>query len=154
VGPSAEGHAETLRRMAIDLSIPDVEFEEAAFGDAKWREYSSASLTVLPSRSENFGMTVAESLASSTPVIASQHTPWEGLIREGCGWWPRLDQATLAGTLDEAMRMSDASRLEMGRRGREWVKRSFSWDGIAGQMSNLFTWIVGGGAPPDCVRLE
>lgn len=154
VGPSAGDYADTLRRMTIDLAIPQVDFEEAAFGEAKWRAYASASLTVLPSRSENFGMTVAESLASATPVVASQHTPWEGLVRERCGWWPRLDEDALACALDDAMRMSAASREEMGERGREWVRRSFSWDGIAGQMANLFTWIVGGGSSPDCVRLE
>jgi glycosyltransferase involved in cell wall biosynthesis len=147
-------HAEHLRQLAVELSIHGVEFGEPAFGDAKWREYSRASLSVLPSRSENFGMTVAESLAAGTPVIASQNTPWDGLVLNGCGWWPRLDEAEFANALESAMLLGDVERAEMGRRGAKWMVQSFSWDAIARQMTSVLEWVRGGGTPPECVRIK
>ena len=41
---------------------------------------------ILPSKSENFGNVVIESLIEGTPVIASKGTPWEELDENRCGF--------------------------------------------------------------------
>ncbi len=48
-------------------------------GEAKVRALRSAACLVQPSRSENFGLTVAEALWCRTPVIATTGTPWTEL---------------------------------------------------------------------------
>jgi glycosyltransferase involved in cell wall biosynthesis len=154
VGPGDARYVEQLRSMAGALGLGDaIEFAPAAFGDAKWREYEAAAVTILPSRTENFGMTVAESLAAGTPVIASKGTPWEGLERERCGWWVELTQASIAGALLEATRTPEAQLEELGSRGRAWMERSFSWPAIASEMAGVYVWTAGNGPAPPSVRM-
>lgn len=40
----------------------------------------------LPSRGENFGHVILESLMAGRPVLISDQTPWKGLEEEKCGW--------------------------------------------------------------------
>lgn len=50
----------------------------------------------LPSRGENFGHVILESLMSGRPVLISDQTPWRGLAKEQCGWDLALDSNQLA----------------------------------------------------------
>ena len=125
-------------------------------GHAKYEFLAGADIYVLPSDTENFGITVAESLASGTPVIASQGTPWQGLERERCGRWVSIGVEPLAAALDEMMAMSDEERAAMGVRGREWIRRDFSWKGIGVHMKAAYEWLL---APnkverPEWVRVD
>lgn len=47
--------------------------------------YAVASLFLLPSHSENFGLVVAESLVRGVPVLATNTTPWKNIDRIGAG---------------------------------------------------------------------
>jgi glycosyltransferase involved in cell wall biosynthesis len=52
---------------------------------------------VLPTRGENFGHVIAESLSAGCPVICSQRTPWTEVLRQGGGAvLDQLDARTLS----------------------------------------------------------
>jgi len=48
---------------------------------------------ILPTKAENFGQVIAESLAAGCPVICSEHTPWTDLPSSGAGAVRRLDDS-------------------------------------------------------------
>lgn len=48
-------------------------------------------LFFLPTRGENYGYVIAESLAMGTPVLISDQTPWTNLDNEQLGWTVSLD---------------------------------------------------------------
>jgi len=48
-------------------------------------------LMFLPTRGENFGHAILESLAAGTPVLTSDKTPWRGLEARQVGWDLPLD---------------------------------------------------------------
>ena len=149
-GPDG-GVRRELEALVSDRKIPRVSFVGEINGDAKYRLLSAADIYVLPSLTENFGVTVAEALVSGTPVIASQGTPWQGLEREKCGRWVPIGVESLAAALDELMSMSEEERAAMGARGREWIRRDFSWKGIGTKMKAAYEWLLGQGEKPEWV---
>ena len=80
VGPDSGGHLLAMRRLADELALERIEFSGPLLGDEKWLAYRSAELFVLPSYSENFGVAVAEALASGTPAVVSKGAPWKGPV--------------------------------------------------------------------------
>lgn len=154
-GPD-NGILETLREIVAERNLPRVSFAGEINGPAKYEFLAGGDIYVLPSDTENFGVTVAEALASGTPVIASHGTPWQGLERERCGRWVQIGVEPLATALDELMAMSDEERAAMGTRGREWIRRDFSWKGIGAKIKAAYEWLL---APdkverPEWVRVE
>jgi glycosyltransferase involved in cell wall biosynthesis len=88
--------------------------------------YPVASLFLLPSHSENFGLTIAEALAHGLPVLTTDGTPWRGLAAHGAGQCvPWTDYtAVMKGMLacpPEALAAS-------GKAGRAWMEAEFTWE--------------------------
>lgn len=150
-GPDEGRHLAQMRALASRLGLPRVSFPGPAYGAAKDALFRAADLFVLPTRSENFGVAVAEALAYGVPVITTTAAPWAGLEEHGCGWWIELSEPRLAEALRAAMGLPQARRADMGGRGRRWMGQSFGWDRIATQMKSVYEWRLGGGPPPACI---
>jgi glycosyltransferase involved in cell wall biosynthesis len=151
VGPGDPAYVRSIQRLATTLGAERVEFAGPLRGEAKWRAYAEADLYVLPSYSENFGMTVAEALASGKPAIVARGAPWGGLPREGAGWWIENGVDSLVGALGEALASSPGDLEAMGNRGRSWMEREFAWPEIGRKMANTYRWILDGGEKPPWV---
>jgi len=121
-----------------------VTFRGQVEGETKEQCFTEADWCVVPSFQENFCVVVAEALARGVPVIASRGTPWSRLEEMGCGLWVDNDEASLAEAITRAAKMP---RREMGRRGREWMKREFSWPIIAEQMVAQYRELVESNQP-------
>jgi len=117
----------------------------------KWEVYHAADLFVLPTKSENFGIVIAEALASGLPVITTRATPWEELETHHCGWWIEAGWEPLVKALQEAVGLNDTERKEMGVRGRKLVENRYSWQVVAGKMRSVYEWIAGKGSKPSCI---
>jgi glycosyltransferase involved in cell wall biosynthesis len=98
--------------------------------------YGIASLFVLPSHSENFGLSIAESLAHGVPALVTDTTPWAPLNRNGAGWC--VPWAEFGTTLRAATAESAASLEGRGAVGRDWVRRDYSWTRWAGVLSDFY----------------
>lgn len=121
-------------------------------GDVKWNLLSEASLFVLPSYSENFGVVVVESLMAGTPVIATHGTPWRKLVDHGCGWWIPMTNESLICTLDESTKCSEETLRKMGERGRQLAINDFGWNFVGEEMASVYRWICGHCEAPGCVQ--
>jgi glycosyltransferase involved in cell wall biosynthesis len=40
----------------------------------------------MPTRTENYGHSIAEALSAGCPVVISDQTPWQNLLKKGVGW--------------------------------------------------------------------
>ena len=145
------GEIETMVRQR---NIQRVSFVGEVSGDEKYAFLSSADVCVLPSHTENFGITVAEALACGTPVIASKGTPWQGVELNRCGYWVDCDVETLAKTLKRMLVLGETERQEMGVRGREWIMRDFEWGAVGVKLKTTYEWLIGQDSlqMPDWVR--
>lgn len=98
--------------------------------------YAVASLFLLPSHSENFGLVIAEALAAGVPALVTDTTPWQGLADRDCGWcqpWENFGPA-----LQAALTTPPAELSAKGRRGRDWVARDYSWERAAGLLGDFY----------------
>ena len=112
-----------------------VEMLGPVLSEQKKRLFECSDVALVPSYTENFAIVVAEALAHGVSVIASKGTPWSRLEDMRCGLWVDNDPESLA----EAIRnISTMPLQDMGRRGREWMQREFSWRSVTNQMLALY----------------
>jgi glycosyltransferase involved in cell wall biosynthesis len=151
VGPLTGSYPNALRRIIADSGITRARLAGPAYGTEKTDVYRRSDLFVLPTLNENFGNTIAESLALGIPVITTKGAPWEGLAANRCGWWVDHGVAPLIAALDQAMSMDRDRLTKMGKAGHLWMNDGFGWDSVASSMLSVYRWLGGKGDRPSCV---
>jgi len=144
----------SLHKLEEELDIQNIVWKGALYGDEKDNVMHTLSYNVLPSHSENFGMSVIESLLLGIPVIASEKTPWEELNDNKCGWWVPNTDDSLADTLTKAVSTSKDEWVEMGKRGQQMVINGYSVDAVSNDLITLYKWVLNGGEKPKFVYTE
>ena len=80
-GPDESGCQASTKKVLCDEGIASrVTFCGPLYGEDKYGVMATASLFVLPTRNENFGIVVAEALACGVPVITTKGAPWSELL--------------------------------------------------------------------------
>jgi glycosyltransferase involved in cell wall biosynthesis len=110
---------------------PNVKLLGSLNSTQKYEFLAQATVLILPSHSENFGIVVPEALSVGTPVIAAQGTPWGVLSEKKIGWWVPCSVESLTTTLSQVMREPSNKLREMGARAHHFALQEFSWDNIA-----------------------
>jgi len=154
VGPSEGSYERKMKSLAHALAAPRVTFLGAVFGEARDQQLASADLFVLPTRSENFGLSVAEALAAGVPVICSKGAPWSGILTERCGDWIDVGADPLAQALRATLALPREDLNAQGARGRSWMLRDFGWPAQSRKMAGVYQWLLGRGARPSYVRVD
>jgi len=142
-GEGERGYRETLEETAAECGVGNrVRFLGNVAGEDKTRLLAQAEGLVLASYSENFGMSVVESLAHGTPCVVANTAPWERLDREGCGFCVDDSEEALADGIGRLMMLEPGERHAMGMKGREWMKQEFSWSGAAEKIVSLYASVI------------
>lgn len=153
-GPDEKGHEAEVRAAVERAGIEErVHFIGPVYGAEKAKLFAAGDVFVLPTYSENFGIVVAEALASACPVITTTATPWTDLPDRGCGWSIDVGVQPLVEAMREAMSLSDDRRREMGLLGRKWVERDFRWPDISATMGRVYQWLTVDAPRPPCVNV-
>ncbi len=149
------GYLEELQQLVRKLGLKRIEFLGGLYGIEKTQAYHDADLYILPSYSENFGLTVAEALAAGTPAIVTTGAPWSGLVSKEAGWWIEAGIDSLITCLQNALGTTPERLEEMWERGRDWMQSEFSWTHIAMQMADTYQWLLDKSLPvPAWVRTD
>lgn len=142
-GPDESSHRRALEAAVQRLGLDQVvTFCGPVSSDAKASLMQRASLFVLPSHSESFGVAAGEALAMALPVVATKGTPWTALERERCGWHVETSVDGLEAGLRAAFGTGLASLDERGKRGYLFVAQEFSWPKVAADMTALYRRIL------------
>ena len=67
---------------------------------------------LLPSRNENFALSVAEALRHSLPVLTNENVPWKDIKKFDAGWYIDSQYNTLKKTLIDIDEISDENLLK------------------------------------------
>ena len=154
VGSDSDGYSEEMRALSSSLSNERVFFRGALHGEDKNQAYREATLYVLPTHNENFGITVAESLSMGTPVVVTKETPWQALEDANAGRWIDVGVSPLVTCLENLMSLPQSELDEMGLRGYNWVSQEFSWPIIASRFQQTYDWLAGDDACPPWVVFD
>ncbi len=103
--------------------------------------YNYAAVTLMPSITmESFGITAIESLACSTPVVATKVGALPEIIKSG-GITTNLREFPKV----VADLLSDPDRIrKLGREGRKLVEREYSWDVVAKRIESIYSKVLDG----------
>ncbi|MDP1579176.1 MAG: glycosyltransferase [Candidatus Didemnitutus sp.] len=98
--------------------------------------FAVASLFVLPSHSENFGLVIAEALAAGVPALVTDTTPWPMLSEKEAGWC--VPWASFGATLSKALACQSSELVARGRAGARWMETDFTWAGTARRLRDFY----------------
>lgn len=98
--------------------------------------YPVAELFLLPTHNENFGLVVAEAMASGVPALVTDTCPWSEIQQQGVGWCVPWEQ--FSRTLAESTALSRENLAAKGAAARDWVLRRFSWSDSASRLTELY----------------
>ena len=126
-GPDDNAFAGGLKKTAQRLGIADrITWTGMLLGDEKWGAFQASEAFVLPSHQENFGISVAEALSASVPVLISNKVNiWREIEQENAGC---VETDDLQGTYSLFQRWLDLdapTREEMRKNARACFLQHF-----------------------------
>lgn len=141
-GEGDADYVDFLKHQIMDKGLQDIiQLIGGVYGDRKWELFQTSDFFVLPTHSENFGLAIAESLASGTPVITTVGTPWNDLNSSNCGAWIEIGTQPLVETLRRFLSLSDEELETMGKNGRKLIENKYSAKVMAEEMMRVYNHI-------------
>ncbi|SVE20371.1 uncharacterized protein METZ01_LOCUS473225, partial [marine metagenome] len=137
-----------LRNTIKKLGLKNVFFSKKVSGLEKKEKYLENDVFILPSKSENFGLVIAEAMSYGLPVITSNKTPWEVIKKNNYGWVTNLNKDEISSAIYSANNLSPNNLKNMGHSGREYIKDNFSWDILSKNYITFYDWVRNGGSNP------
>ncbi len=142
-GKGEKNYVDSLKQMVKHKGNTDnIMFVGWIDDNLKYAALKGASLFVLPSHHENFGLSVLEAMACGVPVLVSDRVNLaHDIIQARAGWVVRLNKGDLLDGLKIAL--SDKMERDMrGKAGRELVRKRFTWDVVAKKLLGLYNSIL------------
>jgi glycosyltransferase involved in cell wall biosynthesis len=148
-GPDTDGYAAQVRTwLAAEGALDATAFTGMVLGERKAALLARADAFVLPSYSENFGISVVEAMGAGLPLLISNRINiWREIDAARAGLIVNPDagevaKATLALLEDPIM------AKEIGARGRRRAREQFSWRAAGNQLLQLYRKIRTGRLQP------
>lgn len=147
-GDGDEAYVSHLRRLAADgLAADRITFSGWVGGARKADLLAGASLFLLPSHQENFGVSVVEAMASGVPPVVTPGVNLGLEIAAAQAGWVASDSLQAFEDLIARVIGSDAERVSTGHRARAFADR-FRWANVATQLVGLYESLAEGDGVP------
>lgn len=155
VGWDDGGHLDDIKRTIRELKLGHrVHLLGPLFGRDKSAALNHADAFILPSFSEGLPMAVLEAWSHELPVIMTDHCNIPQGFDHKAAIRIQPSPESIADGLLHLASMQDGSREDTGRRGRQLVEEQYTWDRVAGQMIQLYEWLLGQGSLPSFVHKD
>lgn len=137
--PQPGGKTEKL----IDrLGLADrIQFVSGISTDEMVRYYAEASIAVVPSVYEGFGLPAGEAMACGVPVVSTNGGALPEVVGDAGVLVPVRDADALSSAI-EALLADPERRAELGYRGRERILERFCWQVCAREMSHYYRQVL------------
>jgi glycosyltransferase involved in cell wall biosynthesis len=133
-----------VERMVAELGIgPWVRFTGRISDEELVRHYARASLAVVPSVYEGFGLPAGEAMACGVPVISTTGGALPEVVGDAGLLVPPADPPALARAIRGLLAQPEQARI-LGQRGLVRVHRHFSWRRAAQQTVDAYREAIDG----------
>ena len=144
-GPDQVGLQKKLNHRAEKLGIASrITWTGMINGAVKWGALRAAEVFVLPSHQENFGIVVAEALATGTPTLISDRVNiWREIQADGAGL---VAEDTLSGTCEffrSYLELPEEERLRMRQLARQSFEQRFEIKKAVGTLLEVLVSVAG-----------
>ncbi|MER3493996.1 MAG: glycoside hydrolase [Mastigocladus sp. ERB_26_2] len=148
-GGSRPGQSDGMERERIEGIVHELGMSDFTIFTGRLSQeilpsyYAAADVCVVPSHYEPFGLVAIEAMASNTPVVASDVGGLQfTVVPEETGLLaPPQDEDAFAVAIDRIL-ANPQWREQLGKAGRKRVESKFSWNGVATQLSELYTQLL------------
>ena len=144
-GPDNEGYGRVVRNQLKSYGLMEKTlFTGMLMGEEKLSAYIDAEVFILPSYSENFGMTVVEAMACGVPVVVSDKVGISNVIKENnAGLVVKTDSETLYDGV-KSLLANKETRCQFATNGKYLVHKMYNIDKVADMMINAYQEIING----------
>ena len=154
-GPDEVKWRATLEALLIELGAAErVVWTGFVHGAEKYALLSKADAFVLPSFSEGQSCSLLESSAARLPAVVSPGSALDGLLAFGGAIQAPPEADAWADALTRLLDLSDDARHAMGQRARDLVEQRYAWPAVAGQMADVYEWLLAQADRPACIDLD
>jgi len=131
VGDGDKNYTDELLDYIKRHNLADiVKFRPGIYGDERINLYRESRFFVSVSHSENFGITIAESLVLGIPVIVSSALPWGGIRAAKAGIVVDPDLESIKKGIATACDITDIEYAEYRSNAVRFSGNKFRWDTI------------------------
>jgi glycosyltransferase involved in cell wall biosynthesis len=118
---------------------------------AKWGAYASAELFLLPSRQENFAITVAEAMQMGVPVVISNKVNTWPYVKDACAGIVLDEERIKPGLKDSILSLlqDGGMRRLMGNRGQEYARTNLTWARATSRLLECYDEVLACGRSAD-----
>lgn len=146
-GDGEAQYARQIRQLVSSLALDDhVLFAGHLDGELKWASFAAAELFLLPSRQENFAITIAEAMQMGVPVVITDKVnTWPYVEEAGAGVvLAERDIDALLPRAIEKLLMDDAARSRMTVQGRRFARDRLTWQASAQKLLACYGEVLSG----------
>ena len=137
--PRPGGQTEKLIRR---LGISDhIRFVSNISTEQMVRYYAEASVAVVPSVYEGFGLPAGEAMACGVPVVSTDGGALPEVVGDAGVIVPVRDAEALAGAIADLLRKPERREV-LSRQGRQRIEELFCWQVCARQMTDYYRQVI------------
>lgn len=130
-------------RLVRHLGLEDrIQFVSGISTEQMVRYYAEASVAVMPSVYEGFGLPAGEAMACGVPVVSTDGGALPEVVGDAGVIVPAKDVEAMAAAIDSLLQDPER-RAELGRRGKARIEEKFCWQVCAREMTAYYRTILG-----------
>ena len=132
-----------LKRIRINNLENKIFYKGSVFEKQnKDQIFKNANAFILPSKSENFGISIGEALSHGLPVLTTNETPWKLIDEYKAGYIFPFSKENITTYLNKLFSLNDEALYQMGLNSQKLINENYELNTVLEQYVNLYKRLV------------
>ena len=143
IGPDSDGSTSILNNKIKKYNLMDSIFiKPPIFGAQQKKEiFKKYDFSILPSKNENFGFSILESLRHSLPVVTNTNTPWSEINNYDAGCYIIDEFEVLKETLFKVFNYSNEEIFKKSQNAYK-LSKQYEWRSIIKKYEDMYSTLI------------